>query len=59
MISLPNKFMRLLNVMMRTCVVALLLPSAGCRGDEVVVPSEQEPVGEILPDSSVSGFLSS
>lgn len=48
--------MRLLNVIMHICVVALLLPSAGCRGDEVVVPSEQEPVGEMLPDSSVRGF---
>lgn len=56
MMSLPNKFMRLLNVIMHICVVALLLPSAGCRGDEVVVPSEQEPVGEMLPDSSVRGF---
>ncbi len=36
--------------------VATLLAVSACRGDEVVIPAEEEPVGEIDPKSPVTGF---
>lgn len=38
------------------CMVSLNVLAAACRGDELVIPSEQEPVGDVHPDSSVKGF---
>ncbi len=45
-----------LRLVCKTAVSVLLLSASGCRGDEIVVPSESEPVGEVRTDSDVCGF---
>ncbi len=48
-----NLWFRQLIVLSAACLFCAL---SGCRTDEVVVPVEEEPVGEIRKDSPVKGF---